>query len=132
MKSKLRTWHLLQRRVAVAEGVVAREGGGLRPPAGDGGARREVGWVGDDASSREKAVRCLLIIVEKEVARRKGLEPLTFWSVARCSIQLSYRRSQGMRIVPQGALLRKIEIRRPQPRLECPGLFDDRNFSQGQ
>lgn len=35
------------------------------------------------------------------MARRKGLEPQTFWSVARCSIQLSYRRSR-VRIVPQG------------------------------
>jgi hypothetical protein len=42
------------------------------------------------------------------VARREGLEPPTFWSVARCSIQLSYRRSQGMRIVPQGCSGRKI------------------------
>ncbi len=37
------------------------------------------------------------------MARREGLEPPTFWSVARCSIQLSYRRSQGVRIVPQGS-----------------------------
>ncbi len=38
------------------------------------------------------------------MARREGLEPPTFWSVARCSIQLSYRRSQGKRILPQVAL----------------------------
>ena len=30
---------------------------------------------------------------ERRLARREGLEPPTFWSVARCSIQLSYRRS---------------------------------------
>jgi hypothetical protein len=37
-----------------------------------------------------------------KVARREGLEPPTFWSVARCSIQLSYRRSSRRRILPHG------------------------------
>ena len=39
---------------------------------------------------------------ERKVARREGLEPPTFWSVARCSIQLSHRRSSGRRILPHG------------------------------
>ena len=72
-----------------------------RTPGTAGGLRQsyQLGWVCSDE------FQCLRL--EGEVARRKGLEPLTFWSVARCSIQLSYRRSQGKRILPQGQSQRK-------------------------
>ena len=36
-------------------------------------------------------------ITAKKMVRPKGLEPLTFWSVARRSIQLSYERTYTIR-----------------------------------
>ena len=81
---------------------------GLRPPAGSDETRRLFVTTKPERRHRKAPQRFdagMAIQVgkaKKKVARRKGLEPPTFWSVARCSIQLSYRRSQGKRIVPQG------------------------------
>ena len=62
----------------------------------------ETGVRRQKTSHQNGGFKCLILM-----ARRKGLEPPTFWSVARCSIQLSYRRSQGKRILPHGGFQRK-------------------------
>ena len=70
----------------------------LQPSAGGGGTPRA-----ERASNPVEQVQRLIRDWNmKKVARRKGLEPLTFWSVARCSIQLSYRRTPRKGILPQG------------------------------
>ena len=86
---------------------------GLRPPAGSDETRRLFITTKPEGRHRKAPQRfdagmaIQVGKVKKKVARRKGLEPPTFWSVARCSIQLSYRRSQGKRILPQGGFQRK-------------------------
>ena len=72
---------------------------GLRPPAGSDETRRLFVTTKPEGRHRKAPQRfdagmaIQVGKVKKKVARRKGLEPPTFWSVARCSIQLSYRRS---------------------------------------
>ena len=61
-----------------------------------------IGWnsrVRSDKNNRRKRLR--RVVTSSMMVRMPGFEPGTFWSVARCSIQLSYiRQKQSLTPIP--------------------------------
>lgn len=74
--------------------------------------RHMAGSVGFEPTSYGFGDRRVTITPETYMVRRRGLEPLTLWSVARCSIQLSQQRKFLV-------CLRRFELRTPALKGQC-------------